>query len=63
MKKIALITFIPLLLAGCESRLLASEELRAMKPACAGGDMAVCADIGHSIRRDRAEAAYAAAPS
>lgn len=63
MKKFALIAFIPLLLAGCESQQLASEELRAMKPACAGGDAAACADIGHTVRKDRAEAAYAAAPS
>ena len=52
-----------LLLAGCESKELPTEELRALKPACAGGDAATCADIGHKIRADRAEAAYAAAPS
>lgn len=63
MKKIALITFIPLLLASCASQQLPTEELRTMKPACAGGDSAVCADIGHTIRTDRAEAAYAQAPS
>ena len=59
MKKIALIAFIPLLLAGCESDQLPTEELRAMKPACAGGDAAVCADIGHTVRADRAAAAQA----
>lgn len=63
MKKIALMAFIPLLLAGCTTKNLPTEELREMKPACAGGDAAVCADIGHTIRVDRAEAAYAAAPS
>jgi len=62
MKKLALIAFIPLLLAGCASKELPTQELRAMKPTCAGGDTATCADIGHTIRRGRAEASYAQAP-
>ena len=54
MKKIALVMGIPLVLAACSGPQLPTEELRALKPACAGGDAAVCADIGHTIRTDSA---------
>lgn len=50
-----------MLLTACAgSQYLYSEELRQLKPACAAGDTAVCADIGQKVRRDRAEAAYLA---
>lgn len=61
--KFALWVIIPVALTACAAPSLPTAELQQMKPACAGGDAAVCADIGHTIRRDRAEASYAAAPS
>ena len=60
MKKLALCVCLPLPLAlsACGTDQLPIEDLRGMKPACAAGDMAVCADIGHTIRRDNAESYY-----
>ena len=49
MKKLVLCLTIPMLLGACSSRLLPTQELRAIKPACAGGDAAVCSDIGQTI--------------
>lgn len=61
-KKVVFMVFLPVLLGACAdySKDLPTEELRALKPACAGGDTSVCADIGHTVRRERAEAAYLA---
>jgi len=60
MKKVVMSLAIPLTLAACGSYELPTEELRQMKPACSGGDMAVCADIAHTVRQQRAEAEYLA---
>jgi hypothetical protein len=61
MNRIVLLVCAPLLLSACGgTKNLPTEELRQLKPACAGGDTAVCAEIGHKVRRDRAEAAYLA---
>jgi len=61
MKRFAILMFLPLALSACGgSQYLENEELRQMKPACAGGDTAVCADIGHRVRQERAESAYLA---
>lgn len=60
MRILTLCVFIPLALGACSAPDLPTNDLRQMKPACAGGDMAVCADIGHKVRQERAEAAYLA---
>jgi len=60
MKKVVMSLLAPLALAACGSYDLPTEELRQMKPACSGGDLAVCADIGHAVRQQRTEAAYLA---
>ena len=62
MKNIVLLIIVPVLLSACaaNSQYLTTEELRALKPACAGGDTSVCSDIGHKVRRERAETAYLA---
>ncbi len=49
MKKLAMVMLIPVVLTACGSPQLPTEELRAMKPACAAGDAAVCAEIGHIV--------------
>jgi len=68
MKKLALCLAVPLALGACSGQFLPTEELRTLKPACAGGDAAVCSDIGHSVRdlrltEEQAAAAAAAAES
>ncbi len=64
MKNFVLLLAVPLALSACGgSQYLADSELRSMKPACAAGDMSVCSDIGHTIRRDRAESAYQGVPA
>lgn len=60
MKKFAMIIVVPLVLSACARPVYISDELRAMKPACTDGQWEVCADIGHAVRRERAEAAYLA---
>ncbi len=52
MKKLALALFIPFALAACGSPQLPTQELRDLKPTCAGGDASVCSDIGHKVRND-----------
>lgn len=55
MTKVTIGLFVPLLLAACGGTTeLPTEELREMKPACSGGDLAVCADIGHTMAQRRA---------
>lgn len=52
MKKLAFALFIPFALAACGSPQLPTQELRDMKPTCAGGDANVCSNIGHKVRND-----------
>jgi len=64
LKKFVLLLSVPLALSACGgTKELPTQELRDMKPACAAGDMSVCSDIGHTIRRQRAEAAYQGVPT
>jgi hypothetical protein len=49
MKKLVLLLCVPLLIGACSSKNLPTQELRDLKPACAGGDAGVCADIGHQV--------------
>jgi len=60
MKIFAMVVVVSLVLSACARPVFISDELRALKPACAGGHWEVCADIGHKVRRGRAEAAYLA---
>lgn len=60
MKKLAFVMFLPFVLAACGSPDLPTQALRDLKPACAAGDVSVCSDIGHQIRKDRAESDYLA---
>jgi hypothetical protein len=57
-RKLAFALFVPFVLAACAGPSLPTQELRDLKPACASGDTSACSDIGHTIRRDRAESAY-----
>lgn len=51
MKPVTLCAGLALLLAGCaNTNINLPSELQARKPACSGGDYAVCSDIGHAVR-------------
>ena len=62
MRKIAFVLFVPFALGACAdySKDLPTQELRDLKPACSAGDMSVCSDIAHKVRRQQAEADYLA---
>ncbi|MCF6233583.1 MAG: hypothetical protein L3J36_10880 [Rhodobacteraceae bacterium] len=60
MTKFAMIIVVPLVLSACARPIFHSNELAALKPACRDGQWEVCADIGHTVRRERAEAVYLA---
>jgi hypothetical protein len=60
MKKFAMIIVVPLVLTACARPMFESDELTALKPACTNGQWEACAEIGHTVRRERAEAAYLA---
>lgn len=62
MKKATFLVLLPVLLSACTSQYLPTEALRQIKPTCAGGDTAVCSDIGHEIRKERAETGFLVEP-